>query len=240
MEVILSPLLILSLFVHPRAVTANTRWTTTGKRPIRLSTTTSATLPTTTPGADSRRESPERRPTTTPSLSPESPNTAPLRHLCPLCPLYPRSPHSSVPLRPKASPRLAAFLDRRAAGLPLHPSRAPTHPVSTAHFTGPRAAWPQAPGPPSPASPPLFDRMKISVHGNTKRRQDLLFSQTPGQTRVYRRTSTNISPGSVVLYLSLQAYFYFCIPPLITVYFLSFRFLFFFLCLCVFSVFHSQ
>lgn len=157
---ILSPSLIRSLFLHSRAATANTRWTPTGRRPIHLSTTTSATLPTTTPGAGSRRGSPERRPTTTPSLSPESPNTAPLRHLCLL---FPRSPHSSVLLRPKASPRLAAFLDQRAAGLPLHPSRAPTHPVSTAHFTGPQAAWPQAPGHPSPASPPLFDRIKISV-----------------------------------------------------------------------------
>lgn len=179
---ILSPSLILSLFLHPRAATANTRWTPIGRRPIRSSTTTSATLPITTLGAGSRRGSPERRPTTTPNPSPEIPNTAPLRHLCLL---FPHSPHSSVPLRPKPSPRLAPFLDRRAAGLPLHPSRAPTHPVSTAHFTGPQAAWPQAPGPPSPASPPLFDRIKISVHGNTKRRQgDLSFSQTPGQTRV--------------------------------------------------------
>lgn len=204
---ILSPSLILSLFLHSRAATANTRWTPTGRRPIPLSTTTSVTLPTTTPGAGSRRGSPERRPTTTPSLSPESPNTAPLRHLCLL---FPRSPHSSVPLRPKASPRLAAFLDRREAGLPLHPSRAPTHPVSTAHFTGPQAVWPQAPGPPSPASPPLFDRIKISVQETQNEgRGDLLFSQTPGQTHVYRRTTTNISPGSVVLYLSLQADFIF-------------------------------
>lgn len=167
--------LILSLFLHPRAVTANMRWTPADRRPIRSSTTTSATPPTTTPGAGSRRESPEHRPITTPSQSLESLNPAPLRHLCPLYPLYPRSLHRSVPLRPRASPRLAVCLDPRAAGLPLHPSRAPTHPVSKAHFIGPQAAWPQAPGPPSLASPPLFDRMKISVHGNSKQRQGISY-----------------------------------------------------------------
>lgn len=170
--------LILSLFLHPRAVTVNTRWTPTDRRPIHSSTTTSVTPPTTTPGAGSRRESPEYRHTTAPSQSLESPNPAPLRLLCPLCHLYPRSPHSSVPLRPRASPRLAVCLDPRAAGLPLHPSRAPTHPVSTAHFIGPQAAWPQAPGPPSLASPPLFDRMKISVHGNSKQRQEISYFLT--------------------------------------------------------------
>ncbi len=131
--------------------------------------------PTTTPGAGSRRESPEYRHTTAPSQSLESPNPVPLRHLCPLCHLYPRSPRSSAPLRPRASPRLAVCLDPRAAGLPLHPSRSPTHPVSTAHFIDPQAAWPQAPEPPSLASPPLFDRMKISVHGNSKQRQEISY-----------------------------------------------------------------
>lgn len=128
--------------VSHRAVTASTRWTPTDRRPTPLSTTTSATPLTTTPGAASRKAYPERRPTATPSPSRATRITVPHHR----CLLYLRCHLSSVHpapsrSRPRDNPRVKeACLDPKVAGLPPLLSRAPTLPASTAPSTGPPAA----------------------------------------------------------------------------------------------------
>ncbi len=121
--------LILSLFLHPRAVTANMRWTPADRRPIRSSTTTSVTPPTTTPGAGSRRESPEHRPINyTESESGEPEPCAPPPPLPPLPPLPPFPPQISSPT-PQSQSQTGSLFRPKGSRTPT-PSQQSSNPPS--------------------------------------------------------------------------------------------------------------
>lgn len=131
------------------------RWIRAGRRPTPLSTTISATPPTTTPGGGSRRVSLVHRRMATPSPSlwwNRSHGSTP--HPCPLCPLSPhRVPH---PHSPSARAR-ALCSGQREAGLPPPPCCPLNPPASTAPSTGPPAAWAVPLRHLPRASPLLFD-----------------------------------------------------------------------------------
>ncbi|KAM6904505.1 protein sidekick-2-like isoform 2-T2 [Xenentodon cancila] len=140
------------------AATASMKWIRAARRHTPLSTTTSATPPTITPGGGSRRASLVRLRTATPSPSPwwsRSPDStrrrSPLCHLCPLS-----SPRARHPRSLSARPR-ALCSGLKEAGLPPRPCSLPSPLASMAPCTGPPAAW-AAPLRPLPqASPLLFD-----------------------------------------------------------------------------------